>query len=209
MKKLLLFLGLLGFVAACDAGPSAVLPDKPEPALTEQTQKPPFWAEDEKTAPETAPLVEQSENLIPEDQETPPQEAVVTKAVPLNLKSLIGQKQAITDTTYGDWPLWSSNRKYSADDNAHYHFKKHGQQFGVRDYETYVALSHGFVHQPPKGTETLRRNNGDTLYYNAALNIFAVTTKDGAPRTLFRPDNGAQYWQKQKQREAGRRTVRD
>ena len=29
-------------------------------------------------------------------------------------------------------------------------------------------------------------------------NVFAVANKDGAPRTMFKPDEGAAYWQKQK-----------
>ena len=54
----------------------------------------------------------------------------------------------------------------------------------------------------------INRSNGDKLFYNAELNIFAVATQKGAPRTLFRPDNGRAYWQKQKQIEAGRRTLK-
>jgi len=53
------------------------------------------------------------------------------------------------------------------------------------------------------------RSNGDKLYYNSELNIFAVATKKGAPRTLFRPDNGPSYWAKQKQIESQRRTIRN
>ncbi|MBW8881365.1 MAG: hypothetical protein JF615_08085 [Asticcacaulis sp.] len=116
---------------------------------------------------------------------------------------------AITETRYGDWPLWSKNRKYSASENAHYHFQKHGPEFGVASYEAWVTKVHGFIHNPPAGTETVRRNNGDVLMYDARDNVFAVMTRDGAPRTMFRPDDGAAYWRKQKEIEANRRVGRD
>ena len=115
-----------------------------------------------------------------------------------------GARAAVTTTQYGDWPLWSSNSKYSADDNAHYQYGKHGDEVGARTYEDFVSIVHGFVHNPPPGTEKVVRKNGDTLFYNARENVFAVVTKDGAPRTLFRPDDGAGYWQKQKEIEANR-----
>ena len=35
-------------------------------------------------------------------------------------------------------------------------------------------------------------------------NVFAVATKDGAPRTMFKPETGQAYWDQQKQREADR-----
>ncbi|OYW81679.1 MAG: hypothetical protein B7Z26_04720, partial [Asticcacaulis sp. 32-58-5] len=81
--------------------------------------------------------------------------------------------------------------------------------FGIKTYEDYVVFVHGFVHAPPKGTQTIMRNNGDTLFYDPGQNIFAVMTKKGAPRTLFQPYEGAAYWQKQKEIEAGRRTLRE
>ncbi len=71
-----------------------------------------------------------------------------------------------------------------------------------------MALVHGFIHAPPPGTQTLKRSNGDTVFYDPKDNIFAVMTNTGAPRTLFRPNTGAAYWQRQKQIEARRRTLR-
>ena len=115
----------------------------------------------------------------------------------------------VSETRYGEWPLWSQNRKYTASENAHYHFDKHGAEFGAKSYEDWVAKVHGFIHNPPTGTETIRRNNGDVLMYDAKGNVFAVMTRQGAPRTMFRPDNGAAYWRKQKQVEADRKLGRD
>ena len=63
-------------------------------------------------------------------------------------------------------------------------------------------MAHGFVHAPPPGVETLKRRNGDTLFYDARRNVFAVMTKQGAPRIVFRPRDGAGYWEQQKEIEA-------
>jgi hypothetical protein len=127
---------------------------------------------------------------------------------PPHLKGVMKRGEALSQTHYGDYPLWSSNRRFKAHENAHNHYEKHGPDLGVKSYEDYIALSHGFIHNPPIGTEIINRSNGDKLFYNAELNIFAVATQKGAPRTLFRPDNGRAYWQKQKQIEAGRRTLK-
>ncbi|MGN6210116.1 hypothetical protein [Asticcacaulis sp.] len=187
---------LLG-VVACDAGPSAVLPDGAGKAPAEQVQpaKAPTWAQrdDEKSA---GPIEEASMPVV----DSPP---VAGAALPI-----AAHRATITEMRYGDWPLWSKNRKYSADENAHYHFQKHGPEFSAKSYPDYMAMVHGFIHNPPSGTETLKRTNGDTLFYDPKGNVFAVMTRAGAPRTMFRPDNGAAYWRQQKIIESQRRTPR-
>lgn len=191
---------LLG-VVACDAGPSAVLPDGAGKAPAEQVQpaKAPGWAQkaDQKPAPNPAESIEEAS--MPVVEAAP----VAGAALPI-----AAHRATITDTHYGDWPLWSKNRKYSADENAHYHFQKHGPEFSAKSYPDYMAMVHGFIHNPPAGTETLKRTNGDTLFYDPKGNVFAVMTKAGAPRTMFRPDNGAAYWRQQKIIESERRTPR-
>ena len=138
-----------------------------------------------------------------------PQSAMTDGAGTHPAAQTLAAAPVLTADRYGDWPLWSKNRKYSASENAHYHFDKHAAEFGITTYETWVAQVHGFIHNPPAGTETLRRPNGDVLLYDPRGNVFAVMTRDGAPRTMFRPDNGAAYWRKQKQVEAERRPGRD
>jgi pyocin large subunit-like protein len=44
----------------------------------------------------------------------------------------------------------------------------------------------------------VERPNGDVLLYQASTNTFAVVSRDGAPRTLFKPRDGAAYWAEQK-----------
>ena len=62
----------------------------------------------------------------------------------------------------------------------------------------YVDAPLNFVRNPPKGTLTKVRKNGDTLYYNPSKNIFAIKNADGTPRTMFKPEKGLEYWNKQK-----------
>lgn len=101
-------------------------------------------------------------------------------------------------------PRWSSTSRYTAEQNAERAFQRNGAAFGAATVDEYVARAHAFIAEPPAGTRTLRRRNGDTLYYHEASNTFAVATAEGAPRTLFKPDQGAAYWAEQEQREAGR-----
>jgi len=105
-------------------------------------------------------------------------------------------------------PMWSSSRRGSAEENAQRSFDRNGDAFGARDLDDFVKKAHAFVDHPPAGTETLKRANGDVLFYDAKDNIFAVANKDGAPRAMFKPDQGAAYWTQQKSREARRETAR-
>lgn len=178
-------------LAACDAGPSAVMQDgKGQSVEATQPQKPEAAAKPDASASDLSAAAPPGYVAY-----TPPQ---MGKALPLPS----GARAVITGTDYGDWPLWSQSRKYSADDNAHYQYAHHGTEIGATSYADFLAMVHGFVHNPPKGTQTLKRRNGDTLYYNARENVFAVMTKTGAPRILFRPRDGADYWEQQKQIEA-------
>jgi pyocin large subunit-like protein len=105
-------------------------------------------------------------------------------------------------------PVWAASRRYSAEESAQHAFDRNGEAFGARSLDDYVGKAHAFVEHPPKGVETLTRANGDTLFYDAKANVFAVADKAGAPRTMFKPDDGAAYWQEQKDRESKRQTAR-
>ncbi len=97
---------------------------------------------------------------------------------------------------------WSSNRRFTSEQNAERAFKRNGAAFGTTTVEAFVAKAHGFVTRPPKGAQIITRANGDRLIYDPASNVFAVATREGAPRTMFKPDEGAAYWEKVKAREA-------
>ena len=105
-------------------------------------------------------------------------------------------------------PMWSASKKFSAAENAQRAFDRNGRDFGTRDIEAFVEKAHAFVEHPPKGTLTMTRRNGDTLFYDPKDNVFAVASKDGAPRTMFHPDDGRSYWEEQKAREAKGQTAR-
>ncbi len=101
-------------------------------------------------------------------------------------------------------PYWAANRTRSAEENAQRSFERNGETFGAKSADDYVAKVHAFVSDPPKGSETLKRANGDLLIYDPKGNVFAVVSREGAPRTMFKPDEGAAYWDEQKTREAKR-----
>ncbi|RDX39103.1 hypothetical protein DZA51_00240 [Vibrio campbellii] len=52
----------------------------------------------------------------------------------------------------------------------------------------YVEATKSFMNSPPKGTLTRTRPNGDAIRYHEKSNTFGVMTKDGTPRTMFKPD---------------------
>ena len=104
-------------------------------------------------------------------------------------------------------PFWAANRTRSAEENAERAFERNGEAFGAVTVDDYVEAAHRFVGNPPKGVETLKRANGDTLIYDPKGNVFAVVSREGAPRALFKPDDGAAYWDVQKARESRRATA--
>jgi pyocin large subunit-like protein len=105
-------------------------------------------------------------------------------------------------------PMWSASRRYSAQENAERAFARNGAAFGAANVDAFVQKAHDFVQHPPKGTLTLTRNNGDVLLYDPKGNVFAVKSRAGAPRTMFKPDEGMAYWEEQKAREARRQANR-
>lgn len=104
-------------------------------------------------------------------------------------------------------PFWAANRTRTAEENAERAFERNGEAFGAVTVDDYVEVAHKFVGNLPKGVETLKRANGDTLIYDPKGNVFAVVSKEGAPRALFKPDDGATYWEVQKTRESRRSTA--
>ncbi len=99
-------------------------------------------------------------------------------------------------------PMWSANRRFTAEQNARRGFERNGDDFGAASVKDYVAKAHAFVADPPSGAQTVTRRNGDKLIYDPAGNVFAVVTAGGAPRTMFKPDDGAAYWERVRKQEA-------
>jgi pyocin large subunit-like protein len=95
-------------------------------------------------------------------------------------------------------PRWTPTRTMTPAENALSHFRKHRGEFPeYRSVEQYINGAHRFVNEPPKGTLTKIRRNGDRLFYDPETNTFAVQRADGALRTMFRPARGIDYWNRQ------------
>jgi pyocin large subunit-like protein len=99
-------------------------------------------------------------------------------------------------------PMWAANRRHTAEENAQYQFARDGADFGAKSLEDFVAKAHAFTASPPADVQTLTRSNGDKLLYDPEHNVFAVVSKDGAPRAMFKPTQGKTYWDEQVQRQA-------
>lgn len=84
-------------------------------------------------------------------------------------------------------PLWSEGKSGRVA-NAHRHYKDHGMEFRANNALDYVLKAHEFLHRPPRGTLTRVRQNGDIVRYDPNTNTIGVMTKEGAPRTFFKPD---------------------
>ncbi|MGN6317219.1 DUF637 domain-containing protein [Trinickia sp.] len=109
----------------------------------------------------------------------------------------VATDQATSGST-GSSSFWSSTGSSSAVENAYGHWDKHMSEFPeYQNAVQYVQGAQDFVSSPPPGTLIKTRPNGDTLLYNPSTNTFAVKTIDGAPRTMFRPQGGMSYWNKQ------------
>jgi len=97
-------------------------------------------------------------------------------------------------------PVVTANRRETADAKVQRLFERNGKDFGARSAEDYLARLTAFTSRPPSGAEQVKRPNGDTLIYQASTNTFAVVARDGTPRTMFKPRDGAAYWAEQKER---------
>jgi pyocin large subunit-like protein len=99
-------------------------------------------------------------------------------------------------------PMWAANRQHSAEENAQYQFARDGADFDAKTLDDFVAKAHAFTSSPPHDVQTLTRSNGDKLLYDPEHNVFAVVSKEGAPRAMFKPTQGKAYWDEQMQRQA-------
>lgn len=97
-------------------------------------------------------------------------------------------------------PALTVNRRETVDAKLQRLYERNGADFGARSAQDYLAKVQAFTRQPLPGVETIQRPNGDTLYYQASSNTFAVVARDGTPRTMFKPDDGQAYWAEQKVR---------
>lgn len=110
---------------------------------------------------------------------------------------------AVTDTAPAATaapPAITANRSETADVKIQRLYERNGADFGATSADDYLLKVKVFTETRPRGVEVVRRANGDTLFYQASTNTFAVTDRNGVPRTMFKPDDGPAYWARQKER---------
>lgn len=95
-------------------------------------------------------------------------------------------------------PALTANRRETVDAKVARLFERNGADFGASSAEDYLARIQRFTTRPPSGTERAERPNGDVLLYHAGSNTFAVVSRDGVAKTMFKPRDGAAYWAEQK-----------
>nr|WP_316628895.1 S-type pyocin family protein [uncultured Brevundimonas sp.] len=103
-----------------------------------------------------------------------------------------------TTTTEEVKPVLTANRRETVDAKISRLYDRNGADFGARSADDYLAKVTAFTTKPPRDVETVKRPNGDTLIYQASTNTFAVVARNGTPRTMFKPRDGAAYWSEQK-----------
>ena len=97
----------------------------------------------------------------------------------------------------GAAPIWSATKSKSAVENAFGHWQKHAAEFPeLANAKQYAETARSLVTSPPTGALTKARGT-ETLIYDQATNTFLVRGANGAPKTMFRPMDGIDYWNKQ------------
>lgn len=97
-------------------------------------------------------------------------------------------------------PVLTANRRETVDAKTARLFERNGADFDAATPEAYLSKVEQFTRNPPAGTDRVERPNGDVLLYQASTNTFAVVSRDGVPKTMFKPRDGASYWAEQKSR---------
>ncbi len=95
-------------------------------------------------------------------------------------------------------PVLTANRRETVDAKTARLFERNGADFDASTPEAYLAKVEQFTRNPPSGTDRVERPNGDVLLYQASTNTFAVVSRDGVPKTMFKPRDGVSYWAEQK-----------
>ncbi|WP_246791931.1 hypothetical protein [Burkholderia perseverans] len=125
-------------------------------------------------------------------------EALITASPPSKIKQLVEAVLNAVGGAGGGSSFWSSTKKKTSVENAYEHSIKHGSEFPENaNAAQYVRSAQDFVNNPPPGTLIKNRPNGDVLYYDPSTNTFASKNKDGAPKTMFKPSAGIDYWSRQ------------
>jgi RHS repeat-associated protein len=85
-------------------------------------------------------------------------------------------------------PFWTATRRLTSAQNAYKHFKDHGADFDAKNSIDYVFKAREFMQNPPPGTLTKVRANGDVVRYEPSANSFGIQDANGSMRTFYKPD---------------------
>jgi pyocin large subunit-like protein len=124
-------------------------------------------------------------------------EAVLTAASGVAASTAVADAEPAVERAR---PVLTANRRETVDAKVTRLFERNGADFGARTPQDYLAKVQAFTARPPAGTDRVERPNGDVLLYQASTNTFAVVSRDGVPKTMFKPREGAAYWTAQKDR---------
>lgn len=112
--------------------------------------------------------------------------------------AVAGAVEAAEATPDAARPVLTANRRETVDAKIARLFERNGADFGARSAQDYLDKVQAFTTRPPADAERVERPNGDVLLYQASTNTFAVVSRDGVPKTMFKPRDGAAYWSDQK-----------
>ena len=118
-------------------------------------------------------------------------EAVLTSAVGSTAVAAEGAPETAK-------PVLTANRRETVDAKVARLFQRNGADFGAATAEDYLDKVRAFTTRPPADAERVERPNGDVLLYQASTNTFAVVSREGVAKTMFKPREGAAYWAEQK-----------
>src|SRR5690606_22797497 len=85
------------------------------------------------------------------------------------------------------------------------HFIKHGDEFGgkFRNAEEYAIGAQNFFKREGDDVFEFVRENGEIVKFDTANNIFGVAKDDGTIKTMFKPDEGFDYFKDQLRKSQG------
>ena len=108
---------------------------------------------------------------------------------PMQISRIIKAEEAIARSMGKSNKIWSCTKEMNSVENALWHWKKHGKEFQeLNNSRHYVEKVRNFLSTPPSGTLMKTRLNGETVLYHPETNVFASFTKEGIPKTFFKPN---------------------
>lgn len=94
--------------------------------------------------------------------------------------------------------IWSSKPGLNSAKNAYKHWRDHRKEFPeLKSANQYVNKARQFLFNPPKGTMKKLYKSGEVAMYHRESNTFVRFNKNGLPKTMMRPKDGINYWNKQ------------